>query len=423
MRIKKMTMENFRGIEEMTLNFPEARTSVLVGINGAGKSSILDCMAILLSRLIGRIRTSTGTGRFFAEQDIRNGALETHNSIEVSLRDQPLRWRVTRRRHGSREQSITHLDELKDVAGWFGDLKPDANVPVAVYYHVNRAVLDIPLRIRRRHEFDQLAAYDQALTGARNDFRIFFEWFRRREDIENEEIRDVAAKGGDVAREAQGRYGRDRQLNAVRTAIEQMLPGFINPRVRRHPLLRMTIEKHGKELIVNQLSDGEKCLLAMVGDLARRLAIANPSLPKPLDGEGVVLIDEVELHLHPQWQRMVIPALERTFTKCQFIVTTHSPLVLSYLRREQAFLIEDFKLLEKKPHTYGRDANSLLFDVMAVVDRPDEIKDKLKQCFRLIDEDKVAPAREKLEQLEKLLGEDDPEVLRARSMIAFAEES
>jgi predicted ATP-binding protein involved in virulence len=184
----------------------------------------------------------------------------------------------------------------------------------------------------------------------------------------------------------------------------------------------MTIEKQAKELIVNQLSDGEKCLLAMVGDLARRLAIANPSLPNPLDGEGVVLIDEVELHLHPQWQRMVIPALERTFTKCQFIVTTHSPLVLSYLRREQAFLIEDFRLLEKKPHTYGRDANSLLFDVMAVVDRPDEIKDKLKQCFRLIDEDKVAPAREKLEQLEELLGEDDPEVLRARSMIAFAEE-
>lgn len=423
MRVKMMTMRDFRGIEEMKLDFPEARTSVLVGINGAGKSSILDCMAILLSRLIGRIRTSSGTGRFFAEQDIRNGALETRNSIEVSLRDRVLSWRVTRRRQGSRTQSITNLDDLKDVVGWFGELKPDTNVPVAVYYHVNRAVLDIPLRIRKRHEFDQLATYDQALAGTRNDFRIFFEWFRQREDIENERIRDVAAKGGDVAREAQGQYGRDRQLNAVRTAIERMLPGFVNPRVRRQPLLRMTIEKHGKELIVNQLSDGEKCLLAMAGDLARRLAIANPSLRNPLDGEGVVLIDEVDLHLHPQWQRMVIPALERTFTKCQFIVTTHSPLALSYLPREQAFLIEDFKLLEKKPHTYGRDANSLLFDVMAVLDRPDEIKEQLKQCFRLIDEDKVARAKERLGDLERLLGEDDPEILRARSMIAFAEES
>lgn len=423
MRVKTMTMQDFRGIEKMTLNFPEARTSVLVGINGAGKSSILDCMAILLSRLIGRIQTSTGTGRFFSEQDIRNEATETHNSIEVSLRNQPLSWRVTRRRHGTREQSITHLDELKDVVGWFAELKPETTVPVAVYYHVNRAVLDIPLRIRKRHKFDQLSAYDQALTGARNDFRIFFEWFRQREDIENEGMRDLASKGGDLVLEAQGQYRSDPQLNAVRNAIECMMPGFVNPRVRRQPLLRMTIEKHGKELIVNQMSDGEKCLLAMAGDLARRLAIANPLSRNPLNGEGVVLIDELDLHLHPQWQRMVIPALERTFTNCQFIVTTHSPLVLSYLPREQAFLIEDFKLLEKKPYTYGRDANSLLFDVMAVLDRPDEVKKELKQCFRLIDEDKIRDAKEKLESLEKRLGPDDTELLRARSMIAFAEES
>ena len=416
-------MRNFRGIEEMKLDFPEARTSVLVGINGAGKSSILDCMAILLSRLIGRIRTSTGTGRFFAEQDIRNETLETRNAIEVAFRGRTIGWSVRRARRGVRKkQGITNLDELNGVATGFGELTPDTNVPIAVYYHVNRAVLDIPLRIRQRHEFDQLAAYDQALTGTRNDFRIFFEWFRQREDIENEGIRDVAARGGNVLREVRGRYGRDRQLNAVRSAIERLLPGFVNPRVRRQPLLRMTVEKHGKELIVNQLSDGEKCLLAMAGDLARRLAIANPSFSNPLDGEGIVLIDEVELHLHPQWQRMIIPALERTFPKCQFIVTTHSPLVLSYLPREQAFLIEDFKLLEKKPRTYGRDANSLLFDVMAVLDRPDEIKQELKQCFRLIDEDKIVEARHKLADLESLLGRDDPELLRARSMIAFAEE-
>jgi len=267
-----------------------------------------------------------------------------------------------------------------------------------------------------------LAAYDQALTGTRNDFRIFFEWFRQREDIENEGIRDVTARGGNVAREAQGRYGRDRQLNAVRTAIETMMPGFVNPRVRRQPLLRMTVEKNGQELIVNQLSDGEKCLLAMAGDLARRLAIANPSSRNPLDGEGVVLIDELDLHLHPQWQRMVIPALEKTFTRCQFIVTTHSPLVLSYLPREQAFLIENFKLLEKKPYTYGRDVNGLLFDVMAVLDRPDEVKKELKQCFRLIDEDRIRDAKEKLDDLEKRLGPDDTELLRARSMLAFAEQ-
>jgi predicted ATP-binding protein involved in virulence len=102
----------------------------------------------------------------------------------------------------------------------------------------------------------------------------------------------------------------------------------------------MTITKQGQELIINQLSDGEKCLLAMVGDLARRLAIANPSLPDPLQGSGVVLIDEIELHLHPKWQREIIPALTRTFPNCQFIVTTHSPQVISQVKPEGIYILE-----------------------------------------------------------------------------------
>ncbi|WP_309143275.1 AAA family ATPase [Nostoc sp. CHAB 5836] len=121
--------------------------------------------------------------------------------------------------------------------------------------------------------------------------------------------------------------------------MSSLIPSFSKLRVRRSPL-RMTVIKQGEELIVNQLSDGEKCLLAMVGDLARRLAIANPSLPDPLQGSGVVLIDEIELHLHPKWQREIIPALTRTFPNCQFIVTTHSPQVISQVKPEGIYILE-----------------------------------------------------------------------------------
>lgn len=425
MRVNSIALENFRGIEKLSLTFPEAPTTVIVGVNGAGKSSILDCIAIMLSRLIGRIRASTGTGRFFSEGDIRNGASETRNSIEVMMGSTPIAWSMTRTRHGKKPQSITNLEDLKQAVAQFapeGGLEESTDIPLAVYYHVNRAVLDIPLRIRGRHEFDQLTAYDQALTGGRNDFRLFFEWFRKREDIENEELRDLTAHGKQMLREPSVKYGTDRQLRTVRTATERLMPGFTNLRVHRQPTLRMTVEKGGEELVVNQLSDGEKCLLAMTGDLARRLAIANPSLKNPLDGQGVVLIDEVDLHLHPQWQRMIIPSLEQAFPKCQFIVTTHSPLVLSYLRKEQVFLIEDFQLVEKTPHTYGRDIGSILFDVMAVLDRPDDIKKRLEKCSRLIDADKFDDARRELAELEAMLGPNDPEILRAKSMLTFLEQ-
>lgn len=81
-------------------------------------------------------------------------------------------------------------------------------------------------------------------------------------------------------------------------------------------------------LDVLQLSDGEKCTLALFGDIARRLAIANPSLDDPLQGDGVVLIDELELHMHTSWQRKVISMLKKTFPNIQFIITTHSPQIL-----------------------------------------------------------------------------------------------
>lgn len=76
------------------------------------------------------------------------------------------------------------------------------------------------------------------------------------------------------------------------------------------------------------MSDGEKCTIALFGDLARRMALANPNKDNPLDGEGIVLIDEIELHLHPLWQRRILNVLKKVFPNIQFIVSTHSPQVL-----------------------------------------------------------------------------------------------
>jgi predicted ATP-binding protein involved in virulence len=141
------------------------------------------------------------------------------------------------------------------------------NLPLFVHYPVNRAVLDIPLRIRGIHRFGLLSAYDNALTGGAS-FRTFFEWFRAEEDLENEHRKDINT----LFKPAESQYPNPR-LEAVRKALNRLLPDFTNFSIRRWPL-RMEVEKNGKPLTVNQLSDGEKCLIAMVGDLARRLAIA-----------------------------------------------------------------------------------------------------------------------------------------------------
>lgn len=407
MKIESLSIHDFRRIRELELTFMPG-VNVLVGANGAGKSAVLDCAAILLSRLIGRVRSSRGTGRFFTESDINNHALATRNEIAVGFRGTPVQWTVAKGKRGQKGQLITRLKELKDqIARLHDDLKDDPStaIPIAVYYPVNRAVLDIPLRIRRRHPFDRMAAYDQALSGDSSSFRVFFEWFRVREDLENERRVD------------RSEY-RDPQLEAVRTAIAQFLPGFADLRVKRSPL-RMVVRKEEEELVVSQLSDGEKCMLAMVGDLARRMAVANPQMATPLDTEAVVLIDELDLHLHPAWQRLVPDALVETFPNAQFIASTHSPAIVSHLKAESVWMLEreGSEVVARQPETtYGQRAGRILEDVMGVVDRPEEVKARIASLFSAIHDGRLDDAVQCRDDLRDLIG-SDPAIVRADTLI------
>jgi predicted ATP-binding protein involved in virulence len=180
------------------------------------------------------------------------------------------------------------------------------------------------------------------------------------------------------------------------------------------------IEKAGQSLKLEQLSDGEKMLLLVVSDLARRLSIASPTLDDALQGLGIVLIDEIDLHLHPQWQREVIPALRRTFPNCQFIATTHSPQVLSNVEKEDILILEYYKIVESTPFTYGKDSNSILYELMNVEERPAKVKEELDELYRLIDAEKVEEARMELKKLADILGEDDKEIIRANMYIDFS---
>lgn len=401
MRVEKLELTNFRGLSRLSLEFAP-RTTVLVGTNGVGKTAILDALAVLLSRMVPDVPGRESVARSFSPLDIQNGKDSLECDISVRMGQQVTGWGVGVSRMRSQGRDEEQLQQARESVLRALEGNPQASVPLMVLYPTNRAVLDIPLRIRTPHNFDQLDAYDDALTGGESNFRLFFEWFRDREDLENE------------SRLTSPDY-RDPHLQAVRQAIERVTV-FKDLRVRRQPL-RMTLEKQGEELVVNQLSDGEKCLLALAADLARRLAIANPALANPLEGEGVVLIDEIELHLHPAWQRMIIPRLEEAFPHCQFIVSTHSPQVISEVRPEGVVL------LERRPGegivalhasaSYGRDSNRILEDLMGVPERPGPIKEKLREYFRLIDTNALEEARRMRQQLEQEIGRDEPEFARA----------
>jgi len=387
-------------------------------MNGAGKSSVLDATAILLSWLVNRVKSSGASGRPILETDIRNGESTANIGMTVKNNHGDFSWNIAKARRGHHRKDVASIlipatEYAKQMQSNISAKGGQVDLPIFAYYPVNRAVLDIPLRIRAKHRFDLLSAYDGSLTSGAN-FRTFFEWFREREDLENENRRYAS----DLLKPEGFEYP-DPQLETVRKALTLFMPEFTELTVRRNPL-RMEVKKCGETLTVNQLSDGEKCLMAIVGDLARRMAIANPVRENPLEGKGVVLIDEVDLHLHPKWQRMIIPKMLDVFPSCQFLVSTHSPHVITHVQPEHIFLLNmtaDGLQAIQPLESYGKTVDRVLEDLMGLeTTRPGRVAKTFRTIYEQIDHGELNEAKASIESLQERIG-DDSDLVKASVLI------
>lgn len=407
MMLKEIELVNFRGIEKMSLPFM-TRTTAILGVNGVGKSSVLDALAIALSNMTERIVGQASRARKMSPDDIKSGADFARLKVSVDMEaDSPTTWAIALNRHKkSRKISVEQSSDFEALNAQANLLNGrmhfresesmPINLPLAVYYDVHRAVLDVPLRVRGALKSTPREAYYDALGHGGTDFRGFFAWFRDREDAENERVRDDPKHF-------------DRDLKAVRDAIERFTK-FTDLRIRRKPSLRMTVKKGNVEFNVLQLSDGEKCLLALVGDLARRLSLLNTERANPLEGDGIVLIDEIDLHLHPKWQRTVVASLEEVFPNCQFVITTHSPQVVGELSPESVMLLRDGVFLGHAERTLGLSSGEVLEELMEGAARNAAVDAELTAIRTLVDNDAIAQAQSSLEALRLKVG-DIPEVL------------
>ena len=204
----------------------------------------------------------------------------------------------------------------------------------------------------------------------------------------------------------------DPQYFAVLHALEIFMPGYSHLRIQRKPRMRMMINKGQQQLDILQLSQGEKSLLALVGDIARRLAMMNPALDDPLKGEGIILIDEIDLHLHPRWQRNIVRRLRETFPKCQFILTTHSPVVISDPDNIQILLLKNGGI-EALNNLYGMDIEQVILEVMDTPLRHEDLQKKLDDLMDAIQDRDYGLAHKLRTELSKILPPDHRELIRA----------
>jgi predicted ATP-binding protein involved in virulence len=172
---------------------------------------------------------------------------------------------------------------------------------------------------------------------------------------------------------------------------------------------------------VRQLSDGERSVLALILDIAKRLAQANPRLDDPLtSAHAVILIDEIDLHLHPQWQRKIVGNLEKTFPSCQFIATTHSPQVIGEVPHDRIQMIKNGKVYSPA-RSFGIDSSRVLEEVMDTKSRNAGVEDTISKIARLIGDGRADEAKAAIKTLSDEIGENDPEITRALTLLDFME--
>ncbi|GAA4266190.1 AAA family ATPase [Frondihabitans peucedani] len=346
-RIDNLEVSNFRCFEQFAIDFHPALT-VLVGVNGAGKTAVLDCLAIMLSTVL---RQFDGPTRGFTLGDAREVPYDLRSKdglarmepqfpvsakVNATLAGEATWWLRVRQSAGGRTSWAdrnTHVGAVSTRVWQQSELgQPSAPLlPVIALYGVERL-----LGVRKAAgtiSKSRSGAYAAALEG-KSDLARLSAYIKAL--TLTEFVADRRGENADAA---------SNQLEAISLACNQVLEGtgWSNP--EWSPLVEELTLQHQTRgtLPLSFLSSGIKIAVGLVIDLVSRIARANPrtganSLLR--QAPGIVLIDEVDLHLHPTWQQRILPQLREVFPGLQFIVTTHSPQVLSTVPAQNIRVID-----------------------------------------------------------------------------------
>lgn len=427
MIIKSLQLTHFRCFRSLELEFHPTLT-VLIAENGSGKTTVLDGIAIALDEIVryhADKKSNSPWRSVLHRKDVRLGkesatvaaavladrefTFEWSDSIEIQGPDK------TQHSSGKRpEQLLQYLDR-----NWRGETLDDA--PLVVFYRAHRAFRDLADSGKfRLKAFEPKNAFESALDASAGSDAIQH-WYYQ---IENEEAREKANR--------RDFDYQDPRLRSVREAVKTMIPQALGMGFEPGTTgLSIFWDQPGDDsddpiegfpgtLFLDQLSDGYRTLLSVVMDLAVRLVIANPDRDNPLHAQCVVMIDEIDLHLHPRLQQTVIPSLQKTFPNAQFIVSTHSAEAVTTAKQENIRILSCGKVRQCPSPTYGAKASDVVRDVMGLPGlRPEnEIGTAFAELFEALEASDPDRARELLEIVKAWdPGRNDSDITRAELIL------
>ena len=445
MKLKQLSLANYRGFEQLDIAF-EPDVTVIAGVNGVGKSALLSAIVRCLSHTLRTHCFSNESPIWMAQTDIKTGkdsltvstgfnysnadvqvdisrprGINPDEAKALAERRDEVRFAIRETKKGSIEEQDLK-DEIRSIELKLAPpedlvsmqaipyesiddathLNATNEHPIAVHYSTSRFLSRLPPILPKTKGTEIATAYIRALDQLEISLNDFANWYR------------ALAESKDS--------GRSKRIyQQLENAISVFLQNVKDLRLHPERPPRFSVQKNGETFYLEQLSDGERGLLALVFDLTRRLTTANPTNSNPIaEGIALVMIDEIELHLHPKWQRKAVRKLREVFKNCQFIITTHSPQVIGQVKAEKLRLLSHDEtgkvVLCKITQAFGMDSSWVLQNIMGTPARDYETEQHLSKIFDAIDEGEYGKAREHAAEMRAEIG-DFPDLQEAVALL------
>lgn len=365
-KIDYLELNNFRNMQANKISFEDKNFVALIGDNGSGKTTILESITKAFVPVLRAVNGESVKKCDLTNGDIKCGAMGTAVTIGISLDNEKYVW-TNKRRLSSQIPFDSIIEQrgqndLKRLKNKYAECVEKKRMPLVLYYGTDRIIREVPQRGHIKN-FEVTDALRNCFDNV-NYFRDFYDWFKTEEDIELRGLRDHAGY-------------KNPKLNCVRTALERMIKGYSNLRIELAPSRMLLTNEEGIDLQVDQLSGGYKAVLSVVADIAKRMSIANPDAVNPLEEEAVILIDELDLHLHPRWQKTIVEDFKRTFPNCQFIISTHSPFIIQSLNAEELLDINTMRYAEENGSYNGWSIDAIQEQKMGVATKTPVFNEKI----------------------------------------------
>ena len=423
MKLKEITLRNYRCFENVNVDFHENLT-VIVGNNGSGKTSILEGAAVSLGTLFTGLDGLAGVSINKKDAHLKSYQMgETEDvqpqyPVEIIAKGEIDGKAISWKRSLNGEGGSTTVKEAKPLLSVAKNYQEKLRagdqsliLPIIAYYGTGR-LWDYH-REKKSDTFKENTktnGYIDSLDGTAN-IKLMMNWFRKK----TIQMIQKSTIGIDSTIE----------LKTVYTAMEtcySRITGYDDVKLvynlDTNEIDCYYTDENGLQMRIqlSQMSDGYKSTISLIADIAYRMAVLNPQLGENVlkNTCGVVLIDEIDLHLHPAWQHRILSDLQDIFPEVQFVVTTHAPAVISSAKSENLVILKNYEVLDPTSEIYGNDINSILKDIMGVSDRNPTVAKLFEEFYKLLNEERFEDAEKVLDELDEQRNYHDKEITAGR---------